>query len=129
MKKTALLLVALIAALHFYIAWFEIFAWTTRGPAVFDMFPQELFEQTTQLAANQGIYNAFLAVGLVWSLLIKEDAWQFKIAACFLVFVAAAGLMAAVTVAVKSGLPQFVPASVALILLFLSRRRRASFNA
>lgn len=126
MKKTALILVALIAALHFYIAWFEIFAWTTRGPAVFDVFPQELFEQTTQLAANQGIYNAFLAVGLVWSLLIKEDDWQFRIAVCFLAFVAVAGLMAAVTIAVKSGLPQFVPASIALVLLVLSRRRSAS---
>ena len=125
MKTTALVLVALIAALHFYIAWFEIFAWTTRGPAVFDMFPQELFEQTTQLAANQGIYNAFLAIGLVWSLLIKEDDWQFRIAVCFLVFVALAGIMAMVTVAFKSGLPQLVPASVALILLILSRRRHA----
>ena len=125
MKKTALILVALIAVLHFYIAWFEMFAWTTRGPAVFDMFPLELFEQTTQLAANQGIYNAFLAVGLVWSLLINEEEWQFKIAACFLIFVAVAGIVAAVTVAVKSGLPQLVPACVALILLILSRQKSA----
>ena len=84
MKKVGLVLVALIAALHAYIAWFEMFAWTSRGPKVFDMFPPELFEQTIQLAANQGIYNAFLAVGLVWALFIKDEEWQFKIAVCFL---------------------------------------------
>lgn len=123
MKKAALVLVALIAALHFYIAWFEMFAWTTRGPEVFDTFPPELFEQTIQLAANQGIYNAFLAVGLVWSLLIKDDEWQFNVAVCFLIFVAVAGVVAAFTVALKSGLPQFVPASLALALLVFSRQR------
>ncbi|MDQ2094893.1 DUF1304 domain-containing protein [Rhodalgimonas zhirmunskyi] len=126
MKKLALILVALIAALHVYIAWFEIFAWTSRGPKVFDTFPPELFEQTIQLAANQGIYNAFLAVGLVWSLLIKEERWQFNIAACFLGFVAIAGVVAAVTIAPTSGLPQLVPACIALALLFLSRTKRQS---
>jgi putative membrane protein len=126
MKKLGLVLVALIAALHFYIAWFEMFAWTSRGPNVFDTFPPELFEQTIQLAANQGIYNAFLAVGLVWSLFIKEEKWQFNIAVCFLLFVAVAGVVAAMTVALKSGLPQFVPASIALVLLIFSRKRNAS---
>ena len=126
MKKVGLVLVALIAALHAYIAWFEMFAWTSRGPKVFDMFPPELFEQTIQLAANQGIYNAFLAVGLVWALFIKDEEWQFKIAVCFLSFVAGAGVVAGVTVALKSGLPQFVPASIALVLLLLSRRKPAS---
>ena len=126
MKTVGLVLVALIAALHLYIAWFEMFAWTSRGPKVFDTFPPELFEQTIQLAANQGIYNAFLAVGLVWSLFIREEKWQFNIAVCFLLFVAVAGVVAAMTVALKSGLPQFVPASIALGLLILSRKKNAS---
>ena len=125
MKKIALVIVALIAALHFYIAWFEMFAWTSRGPNVFDTFPPELFEQTIQMAVNQGIYNAFLAVGLVWSLLIKDEKWQFNIAACFLGFVAVAGIVAAITVAPKSGVPQLLPASIALILLILSRKKAA----
>ena len=124
MKKIALILVVLIAVLHLYIAWFEIFAWTSRGPKVFDTFPAELFEQTVHMAANQVIYNAFLAVGLVWSLLIKDEKWQFNIAVCFLIFVAAAGFMAAVTVAMKAGLPQLVPASIALALLMLSKLKR-----
>ena len=125
MKKIALVIVALIAALHFYIAWFEMFAWTSRGPNVFDTFPPELFEQTIQMAVNQGIYNAFLAVGLVWSLLIKDEKWQFNMAACFLGFVAVAGIVAAITVAPKSGVPQLLPASIALILLILSRKKAA----
>lgn len=123
MKIIGLVLVALIAVLHFYIAWFEIFAWTSRGPKVFDTFPPELFEQTIQLAANQGIYNAFLAIGLVWSLLIKDEKWQFNVAVCFLTFVAIAGVVAAITVALKSGLPQFVPAAIALTLLVVARQR------
>ncbi len=126
MKTVGLVLVALIAVLQFYIAWFEMFAWTSRGPKIFDTFPPELFEQTIQLAANQGIYNAFLAVGLVWSLFIKEEKWQFNIAVCFLVFVAVAGVVAAMTVALKSGLPQFIPASIALVLLIYSRKRNAA---
>ncbi len=123
MKKAGLVLVALIAALHFYIAWFEMFAWTSRGPSVFDTFPPELFEQTIQMAANQGIYNAFLAVGLVWSLFIKEEKWQFNVAVCFLTFVAIAGVVAAKTVALKSGLPQFIPATIALALLAMSKQK------
>ncbi len=55
MRKAALSIIALLTLLHLYIAWFEIFAWATMGARVFDMFPPELFEQTTQLAANQGI--------------------------------------------------------------------------
>lgn len=121
MRKIALALVALVAALHFYIAWFEMFAWTTTGPRVFDTFPPELFEQTVQLAANQGIYNAFLGAGLVWALLIRDPRWQHNVATCFLAFVAVAGIVAAVTVAVRSGLPQLVPAAIALILLQLSK--------
>ena len=125
MRLTGLFLVALIAALHFYIAWFEIFAWTSRGPNVFDMLPPELFAQTTQLAANQGVYNAFLAVGLVWSLLIKDKTWQFNVVVCFLGFVAIAGVAAAITVAFKSGLPQFLPAILALTLLLIAKQRSA----
>lgn len=119
MKKVSLILVGLIALLHSYIAWFEIFAWTSRGPKVFETFPPELFEQTKQMAANQGIYNAFLVIGLVWSLLIKDAKWQKNVATCFLAFVAIAGIGAIVTVAVKPGLIQLVPSVIALILLHL----------
>jgi putative membrane protein len=126
MKKIALGLIALIALLHFYIAWFEMFAWTSRGPGIFDTLPPELFEKTIQLAANQGIYNAFLAVGLVWALLIKDPKWQHNIAVCFLSFVAVAGVVAAITVALKSGLVQIIPSTIALSFLFLSKKSETS---
>lgn len=126
MKKISLILIALIALLHFYIAWLEIFAWTSRGPKVFEAFPPELFEQTVQMAANQGIYNAFLAIGLVWSLLIKDAKWHKNIATCFLVFVALAGIGAIVTVAVKPGLIQLVPSVIALITLHLGKKSSQS---
>jgi len=125
MTKIALALIALVALLHFYIAWFEMFAWTSVGPGVFKTFPPELFAQTVEMAANQGIYNAFLAVGLVWSLLIKDAKWQSNIATCFLCFVIVAGIVAAVTVAVRPGMTQIVPASIALIFLHLGRRSAA----
>jgi putative membrane protein len=122
MKKIALAFVALIAVLHVYIAWFEIFAWTSRGPKVFETFPPELFEQTIQLAANQGIYNAFLAAGLIWSLLIRDPKWQNNIATCFVIFVGVAGITAAITIALSTGLVQIVPSAIALVLLILARR-------
>ena len=126
MRIAALLLVGFISLLHFYIAWFEIFAWTSRGPRVFSDFPLELFEQTTQLAANQGIYNFFLAAGLAWSLLISDTKWQKNVAVCFLLFVAIAGIFGAVTVTIKTLLIQTVPATLALTLLLLSYRKTAN---
>jgi len=117
-----MILIAAIALLHFYIAWFEMFAWQTRGPQVFTTFPADLFAQTVQMAANQGLYNAFLGAGLVWSLLIKEARWQMNVAACFLIFVAVAGVFGAATVTIKTLLLQTVPAVAALILLYQSRK-------
>lgn len=117
MKRIWLILVAVVAALHVYIAWFEIFAWTTRGPVVFDSLPADLFEPTIQLAANQGVYNAFLAAGLIWSLLIQDPLWQKRIAACFLGFVFLAGVAASVTIALTTGLFQMVPSGIALLVL------------
>lgn len=122
MRMFALALIAVVAVLHFYIAWFEIFSWTNRGPKIFTEFPKEIFNQTIQMAANQGIYNAFLAVGLVWALLIKDRKWQVNVATCFLLFVAAAGVFGAITVTSKTFLIQTVPALVALAFLFYSHR-------
>ena len=125
MAKIAAVLIAVIAALHLYIAWFEIFAWTTRGPAIFSSLPADLFEPTRSMAANQGIYNAFLAVGLIWSLFIKEPQWRYRVAACFLGFVAVAGLFGAATVATKILFVQTVPAALAFFAATLAYRKTA----
>ncbi len=119
MRMLLLSLVTLIAALHVYIAWFEIFAWTSRGPLVFSTMSTELFAQTTQLAANQGVYNAFLAAGLAWSLFIGDRIWQRRIATCFLLFVMIAGVAAAVTISARAGMFQIVPSGLALLLVAL----------
>ena len=76
MRFAALTLTALIGALHTYIAWFEIFAWETRGPNVFTSFDTDLFSRTVDMAANQGLYNSFLAAGLFWSLFIGDRQWH-----------------------------------------------------
>lgn len=123
MKILASIVIGLIAALHLYIAWFEIFAWTTRGPAVFAAFPADLFEPTQAMAANQGLYNGFLAAGLIWSLLIKDPQWHRRIATCFLLFVAIAGIFGAYTVSPRIALVQSVPAVLALLPLWLHRPR------
>ena len=123
MRVASLILICLIALLHLFIAWFEMFAWTTRGPAVFTTIPADLFDQTVAMAANQGIYNAFLAAGLLWSLAISDRQWQRNVATCFLIFVVVAGIVAALTVAVRPGMIQIVPAALALILLHLGTRQ------
>ena len=120
MKWASRVLIAVVALLHVYIAWFEIFAWTEVGPDVFSTFDPDLFAETTEIAANQGVYNLFLAVGLVWSLMIRDPQWRFRVALCFLGFVAVAGVAAAVTVAVSSGLPQLVLSVVAIIATSIS---------
>lgn len=123
MYKVAAVIIAVIAALHLYIAWFEIFAWTTRGPAVFSSFPPELFEQTTSMAANQGLYNAFLAAGLIWSLLIRDPRWRINVGICFLLFVAVAGAFGAFTISSRIMAVQTLPAAVGLLFLVLAKRK------
>lgn len=123
MRAIALTLIPLIAALHCYIAYFEIFAWETRGPAVFSSFPKELFPQTVELAINQGTYNAFLAAGLIWSLFIADRNWQRNVATCFLLFVAVAGVVGAATASTRILFVQTAPALIALTFLWLSSRK------
>lgn len=122
MRIAGMVFVAIIAVLHAYIAWFEMFAWVERGPRVFANFPPELFEQTVDMAANQGIYNAFLAAGLFWSLGIRNREWQANVAICFLLFVAVAGIVGAMTVSPRILMIQTVPAAVGLVLVYLGSR-------
>ena len=115
-------IIGLIAALHLYIAWFEMFSWTTTGPRVFSTLPADLFEPTRAIAANQGIYNAFLAAGLLWSLFIDDALWRRRIALCFLGFVAVAGIVGALTVSPRILLVQTVPALVGIALVLVGRK-------
>ena len=72
MKKAATALVAFVAVEHLYILVLEMFLWTKpAGLRAFGLTP-EFAEQTAVLAANQGLYNGFLAAGLIWGACSKE---------------------------------------------------------
>lgn len=114
MALLAQILVALVALEHLYILWLEMFAWTTRGPETFKSLPKELFPKTTALAANQGLYNGFLAAGLIWSLLIQNPEWSHNVAYFFLGCVIVAGVYGALTAQRSIFFMQALPAILAL---------------
>jgi putative membrane protein len=113
-------LVALVAALHVYFLVLEMFLWTK--PLGLKTFHQSLEKATDSavLAANQGLYNGFLAAGLAWGLVQGVPAFAFQIKIFFLLCVIAAGLYGAVTVSRRILLVQALPAAIALILLGLA---------
>jgi putative membrane protein len=98
-----------------------MFAWTTRGPKIFRKFPSELFEPTKALAANQGLYNGFLAAGLLWTFLIDDPIWRANIALFFLGCVAIAGIYGAFTADRKIFFVQALPALISTFLLLLEK--------
>ena len=120
MNVVAQVLVGLVAVIHAYIVVLEMFLWTTpRGMKVFATEP-EFAKKSATLAANQGLYNGFLAAGLVWGLIVAEPvAFQFKV--FFLLCVAVAGLYGAATVSKRIFFVQTVPALLALGAVFLAR--------
>ena len=112
------IIIGLVALFHLYIMWFEMFAWETRGKPIFKKFPKELFAPTKSLAANQGLYNGFLAAGLIWSLIITDNIWQKNVALFFLGCVAVAGIYGAVTADKKIFFVQALPALIGFLLLY-----------
>lgn len=119
MGLIASILVGLIALLHLYICWFEMFAWERRGPKVFPEFDRDLFGRTVSMAGNQGLYNGFLAAGLIWSLLIGDPTWAMQIATFFVICVALAGIYGAATASRRILYVQTVPATAALLAIWV----------
>lgn len=119
MQLLADILIGAIAALHLYFLYFEMFAWDTIGRKTFKQIPPEVFPKTKVLAANQGLYNGFLAAGLIWALLIEDHHWSFYVAVFFLTCVLIAGLYGALTASKKIFFVQGLPALIALILLHI----------
>ncbi|GGA98056.1 MULTISPECIES: DUF1304 domain-containing protein [Mucilaginibacter] len=111
-------LIGLVAFIHCYILWLEMFAWTTRGPKAFNKSLQEL-ENSKVLAANQGLYNGFLAAGLIWTFFISNAQWHNYVALFFLSCVAVAGIYGALTVTKKIFYIQAVPASLVILLILM----------
>lgn len=119
MNLISQIIIGLIAVLHIYILWLEMFAWTTRGPKVFKSIPKDQFETTKVMAANQGLYNGFLAAGLIWSLFIEDVLWGKNTAVFFLICIIVAGIYGASTASKRIFFIQAVPALVGLLSLML----------
>jgi len=118
MATVAAALVALVAAIHLYILVLEMFLWRTpRGLRAFRM-EQDFADRSATLAANQGLYNGFLAAGLVWGLL-AADPVGFDAKVFFLLCVIVAGLYGAATVSRRILLIQALPAVLALVAVGL----------
>jgi putative membrane protein len=111
-------LVALVALLHVYFLVLEMFLWTKPlGLKTFRQTPEKAADSAV-LAANQGLYNGFLAAGLVWGLLLGAAGGPVKI--FFLGCVIVAGVFGALTASRKILYVQATPAALALILLLLA---------
>ena len=120
MLLLAKIITGIVALLHLYFLWLEMFAWTTKGPKVFRNFPKDLFEPTKSMAANQGLYNGFLSAGLIWSLLIQNPTWSMNIAIFFLGCVAVAGIYGAISVSKKIFFIQALPALMGIVAFLVS---------
>lgn len=113
----ASLLIGAIAAIHVYILVLEMFLWDKpAGRRAFGT-TAEFAQQTRTLAANQGLYNGFLAAGLAWGL--SKGAQGVEIQCFFLACVLVAGLYGAATASRKILYIQALPAALALAALYL----------
>ena len=121
MRKLASVLIAFVALEHLGFLVLEMFLWTSpTGTQIFGL-TQDLAEQTSALAANQGLYNGFLAAGLIWSLVKKSDAYSLQV--FFLSCVVIAGIFGALTAKASILYVQGAPAMVALVLVMLANRQ------
>lgn len=117
MNTFQLIIILFVAIIHIYILILEMFLWTSKqGKRAFGLKSKEFAEETKVLAANQGLYNGFLAAGLIWSLIIEE----FDIATFFLSCVVIAGIYGAYsTKKIKILYIQSVPALIGIISIFI----------
>jgi putative membrane protein len=119
MDVAARIAVGAVAALHVYILVLEMFLWRTpQGRRAFGTTP-EFAAATAALAANQGLYNGFLAAGLGWGA-VAADPTGFRVRVFFASCVLVAGVYGAVTANRRILFVQAAPAAVALLLVLLS---------
>ena len=118
MSSAANVMIALIALLHVWFLILEMFLWTRpSGRRAFGV-SAEFAEQSKALAANQGLYNGFLAAGLVWGLCLGGAGFGVKV--FFLGCVLAAGIFGGLTASRKILWIQALPAALGLALLLLA---------
>lgn len=119
MSTIQIILIAIVAFLHFYFLVLEMFFWTKpKGRKAFGLTP-EFAEESKVLGANQGLYNGFLSAGLIWSIVDKN--YGNEIAIFFLSCVIIAGIYGAYsTKKIKLFYIQGVPAIIALVLTLIN---------
>ncbi len=116
MKIAAQIAVGVVAAIHVYILVLEMFLWQTdRARAAFGT-TREFAEASAPLAANQGLYNGFLAAGLAYGLIAGSRAFQIFFLCCVIV----AGVYGTVTATRRILFVQVIPGAVALLLVVLT---------
>ena len=115
MLIAANVIIALVALLHLWFLILEMFLWCKPvGRRTFGL-SAEFAKQTKSLAANQGLYNGFLAAGLIWGLSLGSDGFSIKL--FFLSCVLVAGVFGGLTASRKILWVQALPAAAALTLL------------
>lgn len=120
MRLAAAIVIALVAALHIYFLVLEMFLWRTPyGRRTFGTTP-EFAQASAVLAANQGLYNGFLAAGLLWALVWYGVGSGRSILTFFLACIVVAGIYGGVTVSRRILIVQAAPAVIAAALLWLS---------
>lgn len=121
MNLISKLLVGLVAIEHIYFLILEMFLWTKPiGLKTFGL-TAEFAEQSASLAANQGLYNGFLAAGLIWGLLSKQQGYSLKV--FFLSCVIVAAVFGAATAKITILYVQGIPAILALVAVILVNKK------
>ncbi|MFJ4781791.1 DUF1304 domain-containing protein [Streptomyces sp. NPDC088794] len=120
METLAHVLVGLVAALHAYILVLEMFLWEKKPGRGLHGFDPEMAKATAPLAANQGLYNGFLAAGLVWGL-IAADPTGFRAQVFFLSCVVIAGVYGTVTANRRILFAQALPGTIALAAVLIAQ--------
>ena len=121
MKIVETLLISCIAIAHIYFLILEMFLWTLpKGIKTFGLKTKEFAEKTKVFGANQGLYNGFLAAGLIWSIIESNSFFSFALKVFFLSCVIIAGIYGAYsTKKIKLFYVQALPAIIALILIHI----------
>lgn len=119
MNTTAHVLVGLVAALHLYFLVLEMFLWERRPGRELSGFDAEMARATAPLAANQGLYNGFLAAGLIWGL-IAADPTGYRAQVFFLSCVLIAGLYGGFTANRRILVAQALPGTIALAAVLVA---------
>ena len=119
MKIIAKILIMLVALEHIYFLYLEMFLWAKPYARKIFAMSKEDAEATATLAKNQGLYNGFLATGLIYSILATDSNVAYTMKIFFLVCVIIAGIYGGITVKPRLTVVQTIPAAIALIFVFL----------